>query len=366
MAPRALRVGLTGGIASGKSHVLRRLAADGFRTLDLDHVAHELMVPGGAAYAEVVAAFGPGILDAAGAIDRRALGAIVFADPHARLRLNALVHPRVRLAEEAWQREAGAGEVTIVDAALLVETGLHLRFDRLVVVRCSTEQQLERLRHRDGVSGAAAEARLAAQMDPADKVRFAHFEIDSSGLPADTDSAVDTLAGLLRRLASRPPQRAPLEPAGQAAWLARLGPAAPPLPAPTDVLAAATSGVLELTSLLARLDPPRAGAWHDGPGTEMPPGPEAWASAAAVGLIAAATHPGDIEWAAAAGYALGRLVFTGPGDLAGSALAAVAACDLASAPAASDVRRWEQVAARFVSAAPQASARRYVESLARA
>lgn len=366
MAPRAFRVGLTGGIASGKSHVLRRLAADGFRTLDLDRVAHELMAPGGSAYADVVSAFGTGILGPDQAIDRRALGAIVFADPAARLRLNALVHPRVRSAEDAWLHAAGPDEVAVVDAALLVETGLHLRFDRLVVVRCSAEQQLERLRHRDGLDAAAAAARLAAQMDPADKARFAHFEIDSSGLPTETDSAVDALAGVLRDLASRPPRRSALAPGERPGWLARLGPGAPPGPAPGDVMAATASGVLELPALLERLVPPRGGAWQQPPVPDPEPQPETWAAAAAAGLVAAASHPGDLDWAAAAGYAIGRLAFARPAVLGGAALAAVAACDLASGTPQAGPGHWPQVAARFASAAPHPLAIRYVERLARA
>ena len=154
--PTPLRIGLTGGIACGKSHVLSRLAKAGFHPLDLDRVAHEVMAPGGAAYEDVVAAFGPGILGPAGAIDRQALGAVVFRDEDARQRLNAIVHPRV-WAEEAryvarWSGEAGS--VVVTDAALLVESGLHLRFDRLVVVHCPPEVQLRRLdgprRHRRG------------------------------------------------------------------------------------------------------------------------------------------------------------------------------------------------------------------------
>src|SRR2546427_3185758 len=122
---RILRVGLTGGIACGKSYVLRRLAAAGLATLDLDEVAHEVMAPGGAAHADVVREFGSGILAADGKVDRKRLGDVVFADPSARARLNALVHPRVREEEarRAAAADRGPGTVVVTDAALLVGAG---------------------------------------------------------------------------------------------------------------------------------------------------------------------------------------------------------------------------------------------------
>lgn len=364
MGTRALRVGLTGGIASGKSHVLRRLAADGFHTLDLDRVAHGLMAPGGAAYADVVAAFGPGIVASDGTIDRPALGAIVFADAERRLQLNALVHPRVREAEERWLREVPAGAVAVVDAALLVETGLHLRFDRLVVVRCTPEQQRERLRHRDGLDAAAAEARLRAQMDPADKARFAHFEVDSSGRPADTDAAVDALAGLLRSLVERAPRRAAPTAELAADWSARLGAGAPPLPTPTDVRAAGERGGLELPFLQRRLRPPRGGPWHDAPGPDPACDGDTWVAAAAAGLVAAEHRPGDLDWAAAAGYALGRLGFADLAAHAGAVHVALAVCDAASGgpPAGADARA--RAAARFSPTPPPATATAFARAFA--
>jgi dephospho-CoA kinase len=200
-----LRVGLTGGIACGKSQVLRRLELRGCRTLDLDRVAHDVMAPGGSAHADVVAAFGPGILRADGAVDRKALGALVFQDHAARERLNQIVHPRVRI-EERRRVAALAGEaaaVVVVDAALLVEAGLHLRFDRLVVVHCAPDEQLRRLMERDGLSRVDAEARLRAQMTAAEKRRFAHLEVDTSGSLAETDAAADALAAILLALAKR-------------------------------------------------------------------------------------------------------------------------------------------------------------------
>jgi len=201
-----LRVGLTGGIACGKSHVLRRLELRGCRTLDLDRVAHDVMVPGGSAYADVLAAFGPAILRSDGAVDRKALAALVFQDLVARDRLNGIVHPLVRIEERRWVAAlAGkADAVIVVDAALLVEGGLHLRFDRLIVVHCAPEEQLRRLMARDALSREDAEARLRAQMPVAEKRRFAHLQLDTSGSPDDTDARADALAATLFALAQTP------------------------------------------------------------------------------------------------------------------------------------------------------------------
>lgn len=204
-----LRVGLTGGIACGKSHVLRRLEAHGCVTLDLDRVAHEVMAPGGPAHADVVAAFGPAVVGPGGAVDRKALAAVVFHDAAARERLNAIVHPRVR-AEEQRRTAAPANQadaVVVVDAALLVEAGLHLRFDRLVVVHCSPEQQLQRLMARDSLSRDEAAARIRAQMPLAEKRRFAHCAIDTSGSFEETDAQADQLAASLLTLARRAVER---------------------------------------------------------------------------------------------------------------------------------------------------------------
>lgn len=204
-----LRVGLTGGIACGKSHVLRRLELRGCRTLDLDRVAHDVMAPGGSAYADVVAAFGPAILGPDGAVDRKVLGAAVFQDPAARERLNRIVHPRVRIEENRRVAAlAGAADaVVVVDAALLVEAGLHLRFDRLVVVHCALTEQLRRLTARDALSGEDAEARLRAQMPVTEKRGFAHVDVDTSGSLDETDAATDVLATTLLALARQAVER---------------------------------------------------------------------------------------------------------------------------------------------------------------
>lgn len=234
-----LRVGLTGGIACGKSHVLRRLAAAGCHVLDLDQVSREVMAPGGAAYGDVVAAFGPAILTPDGSIDRTALGLQVFADGQARERLNALVHPHIRALENDFSgRHAGqAGAVVVVDGALLVEVGLHLRFDRLVAAHCTPEEQLARLRARDGLDEAAARARVSAQMSQEEKRSFAHFAVSTSGLPAGTDQRADELAVALRELSIARPGPRPVPPERARACLA-WGPASGPGGLPPEALLA--------------------------------------------------------------------------------------------------------------------------------
>ena len=273
-----LAVGLTGGIASGKSHVLRRLAAHGFHTLDLDRVAHDTMAPGGAAHDDVVAAFGRGILAADGNIDRKALGARVFADPAARERLNALVHPRVRDAEAAWRAglPAGPGEVAVVDAALLVEAGLHLRFDRLVVAHCGEEEQLRRLMARDRLSEDAARARLRAQMPAERKRRFADLEVDTTGRPEDTDAAADALADELIRLA-RAPRGVVRLPEGGARGALVHGPSqgARGLDGLRVITECAAAGAVDLPALARRLVPPAEGPWYEAARPGEAAGPEA-------------------------------------------------------------------------------------------
>jgi dephospho-CoA kinase len=260
-----LRVGLTGGIACGKSEVLRRLAAGGLPTLDLDRLAHELMAPGQPAFGEVVSAFGPSVLGPDGAIDRKVLGALVFADPAARERLDRIVHPRVRDEESRRARaaEAEGASVFVTDAALLVEAGLHLRFDRLLVVHCRKEQQVARLLTRDGMGETAARARLRAQMPIETKRRFAHIAVDTSLDLADTHAKADALAGELRILAARRPSPISLPRGRVRRCLALASEAAGPrgLSVPEVAAHVARTGGLELAALAARLEPPTPGPW---------------------------------------------------------------------------------------------------------
>jgi len=366
-----LRVGLTGGIACGKSRVLRRLGAAGLDTLDLDEVAREVTAPGGAAYREVVEAFGPPILEKGGAIDRKALAAIVFADPAARARLNAIVHPRIRAEEERRLSVRGrrADGVTVTDAALLVESGIHLRFDRLVVVHCEPEQQLRRLVARDGIDEKAAEARIAAQMPVREKRRFAHLEVDATGTLEETDRAADALAAELGRLA-----RAPRRPA-QAPLARRIGgllegPAAGPRGLRPYALLAdiAAAGGLEMERAARLLMPPATGPWYRAALPEPPEtGPETLAAPIVLWTLARA-H--DDELVAAAAFSLARLTHVDDAEVAGAVLFALALAGvLAGEPLGptllARLPAWTRLAARWAGAAPPRRITAAVEEAAR-
>ena len=190
------KLGITGGIASGKSAVAAMLRELGFPVLDADSLAHKLVEPGQAAYDEVVRAFGPEILGENGRVDRARLASIVFADRAKLDRLNAIVHPRVAEAMdrqfEEWQR-AGVYDTAFIEAALIVEAGLHKKLDGLVVAWCTPEQQLERLRARK-MSEDEARRRIAAQLPIEDKLRYATEKIDCSGSLQETRRQVGALA----------------------------------------------------------------------------------------------------------------------------------------------------------------------------
>lgn len=196
-----LRLGLTGGIASGKSAVAAMLRDMGFSVLDADSLAHRLIEPGNSAYDEVLHEFGQAVLAPDGHVDRTKLSAIVFND-RARLdRLNAIIHPRVaeivfRQFNE-WEL-AGKRDAAFVEAALLIESGIHKKLDGLVVAWCEPQQQLERLVAR-GLSEGEARRRIAAQLPVADKLRLATEKIDCSGSLEQTRLQVQALAGKLRR-----------------------------------------------------------------------------------------------------------------------------------------------------------------------
>jgi dephospho-CoA kinase len=341
-----LKVGLTGGIACGKSRVARRLAGQGFVVLDLDRVAHEVTAPGGTAYEEVVRAFGPGILGADGAIDRRALAARVFGDPAALARLNALVHPRVR-DEEARRAGvlAGTDAVLVTEAALLVESGLHLRFDRLVVVDCRPEQQVERLAARDGMTEEAARARLLAQMPVHEKRRFAHFVIDGSRSLEESDRAADTVADAIRALAARPapPVAAP---AARALGALVHGPRQGPRGlTPARLLREiARAGWLEMERLAALLDPPPRGPWYR-LADEPVPGPPPATLAVPLALWALGRRGDDPEQAAAAAAAVAWLTEREPAAIAHTIAAALATASVAVGGLGLAQGRWPQTAA---------------------
>jgi dephospho-CoA kinase len=194
------RLGITGGIASGKSAVAGMLRELGFRVIDADALGHTVIEPGTRAHGEIVREFGAGVVGADGRIDRRKLGALVFADAEKLKRLNAIVHPRVeeemvRLFGE-WEKN-GVADAAFVEAALLVEAGYQKNLDGLVVAWCRPEQQIERLLAR-GLSEVEARRRIAAQMPVGEKLKFATEKIDCSGSMEETRRQVEELAAKLR------------------------------------------------------------------------------------------------------------------------------------------------------------------------
>jgi dephospho-CoA kinase len=196
-----LRMGLTGGIASGKTAVAAMLREMEFRVMEADVLAHGVIEPGQPAHDEVLREFGTGFADGSGRIDRGKLAAIVFPDPAKLAKLNAIIHPRVeelvfRQFEE-WKRE-GVQDAAFVEAALLVEAGYTKNLDGLVVVFCRPEQQIERLLER-GMSEVEARRRIAVQMPVEEKLKHATGKIDCSGTMEETWDQVKALAGTLRK-----------------------------------------------------------------------------------------------------------------------------------------------------------------------
>lgn len=188
-------IGLTGGIATGKSTVSRMLTELGAWVIDADQVAREIVEPGQPALADVAATFGDGVLHQDGSLNREALGEIVFGDAEARRKLNQITHPRIglrmmELASAAGQR--GFGWV-VYDAALIVENGLQEAFAGLIVVACSPETQRARLIARDGLDERQADDRIASQMPIAEKVAVADWVVDNNGDLAETRRRVERL-----------------------------------------------------------------------------------------------------------------------------------------------------------------------------
>ncbi len=183
-AGAGLRVGLTGGIATGKSAVAEVFREAGAFVQDADQLGHELMEPGTPAHAEIVEAFGEQVLAPDGRIDRKRLGARIFADTGERAKLNAILHPRI--LEEAGRR-AGRylrehpGGIAVTQAALLLEAGAEQHFDRIVLTECDARTQRARLMARDGISETEAARRIAAQGAASEKRKLAHLVIDTSG-----------------------------------------------------------------------------------------------------------------------------------------------------------------------------------------
>lgn len=176
-----LKVGLTGGIGAGKSEVSRMFVSYGAVLIDADKIAREVVAPGTPGLAAVIEAFGPGVLTPDGALDRPALGAIVFADPEKLAVLNGIVHPLVGARSAELEAAAGAGSVVIHDVPLLTENGLAPLYDLVVVVDAAPATQLERLTRLRGMTKSEAEARMAAQATREGRLAVADLVIDNDG-----------------------------------------------------------------------------------------------------------------------------------------------------------------------------------------
>ena len=202
-----LTVGLTGGIASGKSTVAAALRNCGAHVIDADAIVHELTGPGGAAVDEVVDRFGEALRGADGGLDREAMAGRVFADEEARRELEAILHPLVRQEIDRRIRAHAAREdnspIVVIEAALLVETGRYRDFDRLVVTRCSPELQKTRLADRDGMAASDADARIAAQATLDERLAVADYVVDTDTSLEETTRCVGCTYGVLLEDLSR-------------------------------------------------------------------------------------------------------------------------------------------------------------------
>jgi dephospho-CoA kinase len=195
-----LKVGLTGSIAVGKSFVLRVLAELGCRIIDADEVSRQVVAPGSAGLNLVTAFFGLEVLQGNGELDRAKLGSIVFADAGKRAQLNAILHPLIIAAQDERIRELESSDpdgIVVIDAALMIESGGYRRLDKLIVVHCRPEIQLERLMTRDNLSREAAKQRIGAQMAQEEKMKYADYLIDTSdGFDATREQVAQVFARL--------------------------------------------------------------------------------------------------------------------------------------------------------------------------
>jgi dephospho-CoA kinase len=198
-----LKVGLTGGIATGKSYVLGVLSELGCEVLDADQTARQVVEPGQPAFSEIVVHFGQQVLGQDGKLDRAKLGAVIFASATEREKLNSIVHPRVYEAQAGWMEsvfQQNPQTIAVIDAALMIETNSYKRFDKIVVVYCEPQIQLERLMARNHLSHAEAQARISAQMPSAEKLKYADFSINTSLGYEDTRERVESLYEKLKEL----------------------------------------------------------------------------------------------------------------------------------------------------------------------
>ena len=195
-----LRVALTGGIATGKTQVLRHVLARGVAAIDADDLVHAALLSGTAASRAISSQFGPEIMEPDGAVNRKALGVRVFSDAVARHTLETILHPTVYDAIRQWFEDSASAGMAMGVAAipLLYETGHERDFDAVVVTACEPAAQLQRMISRDSLSGEEARHRLAAQLPIGEKVRRADFVIRTDGTVEDTDRQVDDVLEKLR------------------------------------------------------------------------------------------------------------------------------------------------------------------------
>jgi dephospho-CoA kinase len=325
-----LCVGLTGGIACGKTYVRRQLECQHIVTLDLDHVSRAVVRPGSVGQKQVIETFGPSLLLPDGGLDRRSLAELVYSSVAARKRLNAIIHPLVRQEEREQLRQfaAAGARVAVVDAALLIEAGCHLRFDRVIVADCAVETQLERLQRRDGLGREAAVARMGAQLPVAEKRRFASHVIDTNGSKAETDDQVRIVASQLADLAATPAQVALLAAervlSALTVLLDRRGGGIGALELLQHI---EVQGGLDLQRLATQLNPECDGEWWEAAaGSTVAECPESLAIPVALWRL---QHKGlDREGTVATAAALARLSHDRAGEIAEACLIADAVCEL--------------------------------------
>jgi dephospho-CoA kinase len=211
--PEVLKVGLTGGIAVGKSAVGEMFAGLGVQVVQADEIAHQLMEPGQAVYQEVVDHFGPGILNPDGSVDRSRLAELAFGaagKPSRVQELNQIVHPGVIRRQEEWIEEAGRRDrhaIAMVEAALILEAGMEKGFDRLIVVTCRPEQRVERWARRLNVDQGTARRevarRMAAQLSDEEKIKAADYVVDNSSSLDETARQVKKIYAELKEQAAK-------------------------------------------------------------------------------------------------------------------------------------------------------------------
>jgi dephospho-CoA kinase len=197
---RVMRVALTGGIATGKSHVRARFERLGIPTVDADTLARDAVAPGSAGLTDVVRRFGADVCDAGGTLNRKRLGAIVFHDPHARRDLEQIIHPYVRAMMDQWfaSLDREQAPFAVADIPLLYESGREGDFDAVIVTACEPATQLDRLMKRDGLREAEARQRVAAQWPLHQKVAKANYVIRTDGSFDETNRQIDEIASRLR------------------------------------------------------------------------------------------------------------------------------------------------------------------------